>query len=90
MAMRWILIVCMLLVLGTTPAMAMGLVPQVSGKVTSVDQALRTLTLGDNVFQVPAGVRGFNNLVPGASVLVHFDELDGKRVVTRIEAADPD
>jgi hypothetical protein len=93
MAMRWILIVLVLLALGSAPATAddvPGPFSAVSGTLTGVDHELRTVELGKSVYRVPAGVLLPQELAPGMPVTIHFDQSDDLRVVTKVEQAEPD
>jgi hypothetical protein len=86
------LIGLLLLALGSAPApaLAQGLKLPVSGTVISVNPELRTLQLGADTFYVPEGVTGFEALAPGATVLIHYKSANGRSVVTKIEAAEPE
>ena len=96
MPKRWILTRVLsgllLLALGSAqgPAFAQGLKLPVSGTVISVDAELRTLQLGADTFYVPEGVAGFEALAPGATVSLHYKSAQGRSVVTKIEAAEPE
>ena len=92
MTKRWVLSLLLLFVLGSAPApaSATGLGLPVSGKVTAVDSLERTLRLGGQLFYVPQSVRGLEGLAPGMSVMLQYENVGNRSVVTKIEAAEPD
>ncbi len=92
MTKRWVLSLLLLFVLGSAPASAsateLGL--PVSGKVTAVDSLERILRMGGQLFYVPQSVNGLEGLVPGMSVVLQYERVGNRLVVTKIEAAEPD
>ena len=66
-----------------------GVTSAVSGELTDVSFELRTVSIGSNVFHVPAGLGVINELQVGMEVKIYFKEQDGKHVVTQIENMDP-
>ncbi len=92
MAKQWVLGLLLLFVLGSAPApmSAMGLMLPVSGTVTAVDSLERTLRLGGQLFYVPQNVKGLESLTPGMSVMLQYESVGNRSVVTKIEAAEPD
>ncbi len=92
MAKQWVLGLLLLFVLGSAPApmSAMGMMLPVSGTVTSVDSVERTVVLGGHVFYVPQSVKGLEGLSPGMSVVIQYETVGDRTVVTSIEIAEPD
>ncbi len=92
MTKRWVLSLLLLFVLGSAPASAsaMRMMLPVSGTVTAVDSLERTLRLGGQLFYVPQSVKGLEGLTPGMSVMLQYESVGKRSVVTKIEAAEPD
>ncbi len=91
MAKRWVLGLLLLFVLGSAPVSvsAIGLQLPVSGTVTAVDPLERTVRLGGQTFYVPQSVNGLEGLAPGMSVMLQYESVGNRSVVTKIEAAEP-
>ncbi len=91
MRSRFFLIAALLVMLGSVPApaAAQGLMLPVSGTISMVNPAQRTLELGDTLFHVPEGVPGFEDLTVGTTVEIKYKTVNGKAVVTALSAADP-
>ncbi len=85
--MRRSLVILLLLVLASPagPAAADGSPRPVSGMVTALNHELRTVQLGTRTFHVPGGVEEFDELAPGVGVLIHYENIDGRSVVSEIE-----
>lgn len=92
MPKRLILIGALLLALGSAPGpVAADESPRpISGTVTLVKPELRTIHLGADTFHVPDGVKGFEALVPGVTVLIHYKRVEDRSVVTAIETRQPE
>ncbi len=92
MTKQWVLSLLLLFVLGAAPApvSAMGMMLPVSGTVTAVDSVERTVRLGGQVFYVPQSVKGLEGLSPGMSVVIQYETVGDRTVVTSIEIAEPD
>ncbi len=91
MTKQWVLSLLLLFVLGLAPASASatGLGLPVSGKVTAVDSLERTVRLGGQLFYVPQSVNGLEGLAPGMRVMLQYESVGNRAVVTKIEAAEP-
>ena len=79
---RIIALIAVLLLLSLAAVTAAG---QIEGKVRSVDQSDRTVTLEDGTkIAIPAGMP-LDLLREGAEITVSFEEKDGKNEATNVE-----
>jgi hypothetical protein len=92
MPTRWIVIGLLLLALGSAPGpVAADESPRpISGTVTLVRPELRTVQVGAETFHVPDGVKGLEALAPGVTVLIYYERVEDRSVVTAIETRLPE
>jgi hypothetical protein len=57
----------------------------VSGMVTDVDLAARTVEIGGDTYFVPAGVYDLSRLQPGHAVILRWKHVGNRMVATHVE-----